>query len=353
MHIKVNSYSSDELPLNHEAKQEGSSRLLVALGSGLMFWLSLIGFACWVMISSSLANDSSPNPSDPLVMKLYPDGTKVILRWSEVGKGVDSGSSHGGAPKIVAYDPAKDGVVPIGEQSRTNSAATTKVPMASSSQNSQNEVPAKDVVAGMPKDNSWYVGLQNGASFVQDVNLPYAELDTVYGTLGLNKALLNTGYRLDVPIGYRVNEWFSCEFAPGFTYNTYQSFQGTLNGVDKGTVAIGGSLVQVPLMVNGILTIPTNSALEPFLGGGLGALYGNSKVELGNLGYGDITLNTHSWAFAYSGLAGINYHIDQDISVGICYKFTGTGPQNWQGQDGGYTTHTLTQSAEVTATLRF
>ena len=353
MHIKVNSYSSDELLLNHEAKQDGASRLLVALGSGLMFWLSLFGFACWVMISSSLANDSSPKPTDPLVMKVYPDGTKVILRWSDVGKGVDTGSSHGGAPKIVAYDPAKDGVVPIGEQSRTNGASSTKVPMASNSLNSQTEVPAKDAVAGMPKDDSWYVGLQNGASFVQDINIPPVSV----GGLSLDKAQLNTGYRLDLPIGYRVNEWFSCEFAPGFTYNTFDSLQGDLGGIG-GSVGVGGSLVQVPLMFNGILTIPTDCPLEPYLGGGIGALYSNSKIEAGNLGpvfpeFEGQTLNSHSWAFAYSGLAGINYHIDQNISVGICYKFTGTGPQNWQGQDGGYTTHTLTQSAEVTATLRF
>ena len=28
--------------------------------------------------------------NDPMVMKVYPDGTKIVVRWSEIGKAVDN-----------------------------------------------------------------------------------------------------------------------------------------------------------------------------------------------------------------------------------------------------------------------
>ena len=46
------------------------------------------------------------SPNDPYVVKVYPDGTKLIVRWSEIGKAIDHGESHGGAPKIVSYNMA-------------------------------------------------------------------------------------------------------------------------------------------------------------------------------------------------------------------------------------------------------
>ena len=51
--------------------------------------------------------------NDPMVMKIYPDGTKVVARWSEIGEAVDNGEKHGGSPRIIAYDSGKQSIVPI------------------------------------------------------------------------------------------------------------------------------------------------------------------------------------------------------------------------------------------------
>ena len=68
--------------------------------------------------------------NDPMVMKIYPDGTKVVVRWSEIGKAVDNGEKHGGRPRIIAYDPGKDGIVPIGQPAPTASTPpSTPTPM--------------------------------------------------------------------------------------------------------------------------------------------------------------------------------------------------------------------------------
>ena len=40
----------------------------------------------------ALAEQSvATSTNDPMVMKIYPDGTKIIVRWSEIGKAVDNG----------------------------------------------------------------------------------------------------------------------------------------------------------------------------------------------------------------------------------------------------------------------
>ena len=42
---------------------------------------------------------------DMKVMKVYPDGTQVVVSWSDLGKDMDQGEKHGGPPKIMPYDP--------------------------------------------------------------------------------------------------------------------------------------------------------------------------------------------------------------------------------------------------------
>ena len=89
--------------------------------------------------------------NDPMVMKIYPDGTKVVVRWSEIGKAVDSGEKHGGAPRIIAYDPGKEGIVPIGQ---TTSAQPANEPVSSRLPTSSSVVAAestKSIEASPPR----------------------------------------------------------------------------------------------------------------------------------------------------------------------------------------------------------
>jgi len=38
--------------------------------------------------------------NDPMVMKIYPDGTKIVVRWSEIGKAVDNGENMAVLPVL-------------------------------------------------------------------------------------------------------------------------------------------------------------------------------------------------------------------------------------------------------------
>jgi opacity protein-like surface antigen len=181
----------------------------------------------------------------------------------------------------------------------------------------------------------FYVGTELGGTVVPNVDLGSGFT-----------ADFNPGIRFDVPLGYRVNEWFSVEFAPGFMWNQLNSLE-----YDGASASSTGTLWQVPLLVNFILTIPTDSKWEPFVGGGVGGLY--SSFDLNAVEGTDVNLSGTSWALGYSALAGLNYHLSKDISFGFNYKFTGTGNQNWSGDLNGLTTNVYTHSASLSATFRF
>lgn len=331
----------------HLLTDHASHRPISSWGSWLMgvtLWAATLAILCWISLGVAQAETT---PSDPLVMKVYPDGTKVVLRWSEVGKQVDNGEKFGGAPRIVAYDPAKEGIVPIGEPSSKTSATTTNAVAQGSGSVITPEQPAKmdhtnanpdDYHANLPREG-FYVGVQLGGAVVQNIDLNYSD--------GVSAALvLNPGIRLDTPVGYRINDWFSLEFAPGMTYNKFQDIQSPQSQ------AIGGYLMQVPLIVNAIFTIPTESPWEPVLGAGFGGVF--SKLSLGGLNaIGESDVSGSAWAYGYSALGGLNYHLDKDISVGFLYKFMGTTGQNWTGDILGTSTTVFTQSVEANATFRF
>lgn len=218
----------------------------------------------------------------------------------------------------------------------------------------------------------FYVAPALGGSVVQDIDnnrttgSGVIDGGAVSGVLDAS-LVLDAGFRFDVPVGYRVNEWFSVEFAPGVIVNPMDSinFNGALtvgsNTFSGGTSAnVSGYLVQVPLLVNFILTIPTDSKWEPFLGGGVGGMFSSMSFnKLDAPGGTAIDLsgeNATAWSLGYSALAGLNYHFSRDISVGVIYKFTGTGDQNYTGSTTANLINTsgaFTHSVQANATIRF
>jgi opacity protein-like surface antigen len=266
-----------------------------------VFWeknlLLKFGVLCftflWFVVSNVFANDPTLTGNDPLVIKVYPDGTKVLLKSSEVGTTNDNGAAYGGPPKIMPY---------------TNGNKVEVEPIAS---------------------EGFYFAPAIGGAVVQDVN----------GYGGDVSFSFNPGVRCDLSIGYRLNEWFSLEFAPGFIYNSLETItiQGSQYNVD-------GELIQVPLLINPILTIPTDSKWEPFLGLGVGGVYTSQSNNAFSY-YSSGT--TTAWNFCYSALAGVQYHLEQDISFGFIYKFTGVNQSGLNYDD------VLTQSVQANATFRF
>jgi len=307
--------------------------------------------------------------NDPMVMKIYPDGTKVVVRWSEIGKAVDNGEKHGGAPRIIAYDPGKDGVVPVGQLTATNSTAAvvSQTPATSVSNSGFVSNESNDSIT---KLSGFYVGPELGVAFQQNVNLRNINGNVAIEGLDIEGTVsgsltMSPGIRFNLPLGYQPVDWFSVEFAPGIIWNNLSAWNIDANGSVNGTpasintqVALEGSYYQVPLVVNFIFKIPTDSPWVPYIGGGIGASY--TYMNWTQVSYGGISedlsnVDGSCWSLAYQGIAGLDYKITDEISLGLKYIFTGTGNQNFGGsfQDLINTKGSYSQNVMLNCTLNF
>ena len=331
---------------------------------------AILAFTAPLVASAEPAVSTSTN--DPMVMKIYPDGTKIVVRWSEIGKAVDNGDKHGGAPRIVAYDPGKDGIVPIGQ----DSASSKPTPLAS--QSPATSVSSSSIVSTENNDSRYelsgfYIGPEIGVAFQQDVklqNVNYAEriLGTSYeGTAG-GSLTMSAGIRFNLPIGYQPVDWFAIEFAPGIIWNKMSSWNlevngsatnssGSISGQLNAPIDVEGGYFQVPLVVNFIFKIPTDSPWVPYIGGGIGASY--TYMNWTRLSYGGISQDISNvdgscWSLAYQGIAGLDYKITDEVSLGLKYIFTGTGNQNFGGSFQDFDTKgSYSQNVMLNCTLNF
>jgi len=287
--------------------------------------------------------------NDPMVMKIYPDGTKVVVRWSEIGKAVDNGEKHGGAPRIIAYDPGKDGIVPIGQPAATGNVAPMVSQTPTSSVLSSSFVSTENK-GSLIELSGFYVGPELGVAFQQDVNLQSVNGGVsipgynLVGSAG-GSLTMSAGIRFNLPIGYQPVDWFAVEFAPGIIWNKMSSYNLQLNGsITTDTESITGSTTlplnieggyfQIPLVVNFIFKIPTDSPWVPYIGGGIGAsfTYMNwTRASYGSVAEDLSNVDGSCWSLAYQGIAGLDYKITDEISLGFKYIFTGTGNQNFGG----------------------
>jgi len=308
--------------------------------------------------------------NDPMVMKIYPDGTKVVVRWSEIGKAVDNGEKHGGSPRIIAYDPGKDGIVPIGQLPAANTSAPM-VSQATASSVSSSSFVSKENNTSLTELSGFYIGPELGVAFQQDVNLQNVNINEsffgidVVGSAG-GSLTMNAGIRFNFPMGYQPVDWFAIEFAPGIVWNQFNYLNLELNGSINGeaqqsgnlSVDLDGGYYQVPLVINFIFKIPTDSPWVPYIGGGIGAswTYMNlTQVDAGGGFSADLSnVDGSCWSLAYQGIAGLDYKITDEVSFGLKYIFLGTGNQNFGGDFQGIVTEgSYSQNVLLNCTINF
>jgi len=329
----------------------------------------------WILLSMLalnlplLAADGvTKSNNDPYVMKIYPDGTKVIVRWSEIGKQVDNGEKFGGSPRIVAYDPAKDGVVPIGEPAQKTAPASTTPAIPASSSVVSPEQPAKMDYSKVNPD-SYVDNLftpKEGFSLKASAGPAWisAIKTTVLSPLGngVNYRLTmvgDPGIRFDVSPGYNFNEYVRFEVETAFIYN--KGHRATLSGGDLGGQTIsdyennrfgfsssGG--YQVPIIPQIAFTVPIDDCpVRPSFGGGFGPSWLSLSYE--NVYGSGENLYSSSWNCAWQVFAGIDINVAKGIDISLSYKALGTVNPNLQSA--GPTDSFYTQSANIGVTCRF
>ena len=289
--------------------------------------------------------------NDPMVMKIYPDGTKVVARWSEIGKAVDNGEKHGGSPRIIAYDPGKEGIVPIGQ---TPSAQPASEPVSSRLPTSSSVVApesTKSIEASpAPMSDTESYGPEEGFVLRSAVGASFQQ--ALSGRSGdgrtYNKFVFQPGIRFDLEPGYNVTDWFRVGLESSFIYNQVHSLNFNNEALYNGSSNLGnGALYQVPVIANVTFTYPTEGPIRGYLGGGIGGAWDILQGSVNPLE----AYTSYQWNFVWEVTAGFTYNVMPGLDLDIAYKLLSTPNPNFQG--GGHYQASFNHTAEIGLAYRF
>ena len=310
--------------------------------------LSIVGG----LLSISLGADSGiPQTSDPYVMKIYPDGTKVIVRWSEIGNQIDHGNQFGGAPRIVAYDPAKDGVVPIGQPSQKNEAVPANAAAPVSASMVSPEQPAKmDYTNADPDNFQDPFGAREGLVFRTAVGVAYQQ--PLSGRSGsgntYEKLVFQPGIRYDLEVQYNVTDWFRTGIETSFLYNQLHSSTVANTTSYSGSPGLGnGGLFQVPVLYSASFRFPSDGPFQGYCGGGVGADWNVLQASSG----GGQPYTSYHWNWAWQLTAGFSYCVSEGVDLDIAYKLLSMTNPNFA--DLGQFQPSYNHSAQIGLVWRF
>jgi len=281
---------------------------------------AIVALATPVVVLAEQSVTTSTN--DPMVMKIYPDGTKVVIRWSEIGKAVDNGEKHGGAPRIIAYDPGKDGIVPIGQPAATVSTPSStplSVPSASSvvtpeSSNAANTAPS-------PMSDTDDYGPMEGFGFRSNVGVAFQQAQTgrIDERRTYQSVTFQPGIRFDIEPFYNVTDWFSVGVESAFIYNQVHSLQIDNDTFYSGSRTMGsGALYQVPILANVRFQFPSEGPFRGFCGGGIGGVWDYSTLSLDTPRPQNFT--SYQWNYAFQLVAGFSYNVAAGLDLETSFK---------------------------------
>jgi len=257
--------------------------------------------------------------NDPMVMKIYPDGTKIVVRWSEIGKAVDNGEKHGGAPRIIAYDPGKDGIVPIGQPAATVSAPTsTPNPMPSASSVVTPESSKSANTTQSPMSDTDEYGPMEGFGFRSNVGVAFQQSQSGRNNQRsqYQSVTFQPGIRFDIEPFYNLTDWFSVGVESAFIYNQIHSIQINNSYLYSGDSLLGnGALYQVPILANVRFQFPSDGPFRGFCGGGVGGVWDYSTVSLGDSNY-----TNYQWNYAFQLVAGFSYNVAPGLDLETSFK---------------------------------
>jgi OmpA-OmpF porin, OOP family len=160
----------------------------------------------------------------------------------------------------------------------------------------------------------WYVKGGFGPAWTEDV-----DVEEFLGPISGVEAKLDLGIRFDIGGGYQFCDWFSLEAETGVIHN-YIDEIGNADDLDDSSIA------NVPFLVNAVFDIPTGTALTPFAG--VGAGFSVTVLTLDDVG--NVDGDDSDAVFAYQAFGGVRYHISEQWSVSLAYKYFGTTDPSWE-----------------------
>lgn len=167
--------------------------------------------------------------------------------------------------------------------------------------------------AASAQTDGWYVGGEAGVTKVP----------------GIGFDAPNNGWRQKQDLGYGVLGQVGYGFGPvrlegelGFRRNDLSTFSNS-----DGDLSPNGSIGGISGMANIYYDFNTGTRFTPYLGGGIGGLdLSANHIAAGGVGVSDDS----RLAFAYQGIAGISYAVDEALSIKADYRYLRTADESLQ-----------------------
>lgn len=179
--------------------------------------------------------------------------------------------------------------------------------------------------AASAQTDGWYTGAEAGVEIVPTIRFN-ANANTW-------RQQQDAGYAVAGQIGYGFGQ-IRLEGELGYRQNNLSKFTDA-----AGTPSAGGDIGGISAMANAFYDFDTGTRLTPYLGAGAGGL----DVSAGNIAAGGVGVtNASQFVFAYQGIAGASYAINDALSLKADYRYMrsekadlglepGYGPGNGSG----------------------
>lgn len=185
--------------------------------------------------------------------------------------------------------------------------------------------------------NGWYIGIEGGASWVDDFDATLATTFVAFtptftagadGTFfGASRARtdLDTGWTVLATVGYGFGGGFRAEFEAGYrdndgggnlSFRTPTPLATPFTGLTTVTAPYAVDLTEVTLMANVLYDISFGDRMSLSLGGGVGADQLDYDVSAFGLSAGDT-----EWKFAWQLIAGLNYRVGSQTALYVNYRY--------------------------------
>ena len=181
-----------------------------------------------------------------------------------------------------------------------------------------------------------YFSVNGGAVWVEDSDISDDDPDVSFEELSYD-----TGYVVNAALGQAYSNGVRAELELAYRTNDLDDLKLTFFGFPA-SIPVGGEVTSWGFLANAYYDFPTQSAIRPFIGAGIGAV--NVDIDLKVDGVSD---SEDDWVFAYQLMAGFGIAVTKDVMFDVQYRFLGTDDPDFDGIEVEYMTH------NVMAGLRF
>ncbi len=175
-------------------------------------------------------------------------------------------------------------------------------------------------------DKGFYLGAGLGANWIRDSDITGSGINTNAG--------FDTGFAGLLGAGWAYGNGARAEIELGLRRNDLDSLSGTTAGA--------GDITGTSGMVNVYYDLNTGTAFTPYLGAGIGL----ARASLEASPIGASRIDDSDTAFAYQGIVGVGYRLNESATVFTDYRYMATTGLNLAtaagtSVDADYDNHTL------------